>query len=181
MFRKTFVMLALAAFIAGCGPAPNNQQQPTSSPAAAPAPAPAVPAPEPKPKPKPRIRRETEQSRQSPRPAPVCDNCGTVTSVQPIKVEGKPSIWGTLAGAAAGGLLGSQFGKGTGKAAMTGAGVLGGAFAGRAAESELRSSTAYKVTVAMDNGSTREITLPATGGINPGTKVRVNGNTISPQ
>ena len=37
---------------------------------------------------------------------------------------------GTLGGAAAGGLLGSQFGKGSGKLALTGAGVLLGAFLG---------------------------------------------------
>ena len=37
---------------------------------------------------------------------------------------------GTLGGAAGGGLLGSQFGKGSGKVAMTGLGVLLGAWAG---------------------------------------------------
>ena len=37
---------------------------------------------------------------------------------------------GTLGGAAAGGLLGSQFGKGSGKLAMTGLGVVLGGWAG---------------------------------------------------
>ena len=37
---------------------------------------------------------------------------------------------GTLGGAAAGGLVGSQFGKGSGQLATTGLGVIGGAWAG---------------------------------------------------
>ncbi|MDB5367164.1 MAG: hypothetical protein JWM77_3091 [Rhodospirillales bacterium] len=43
---------------------------------------------------------------------------------------GNKSTVGTLAGAAGGGLLGSQFGSGSGKAAMTIAGVLGGGVLG---------------------------------------------------
>ena len=41
------------------------------------------------------------------------------------------SLWGTLGGAAVGGLLGSQVGSGKGKLVATGAGVLLGAYLGR--------------------------------------------------
>ena len=48
----------------------------------------------------------------------ACEDAGTKQTV------------GTLGGAAAGGLIGSQFGHGSGKLAMTGIGVLLGALAG---------------------------------------------------
>ena len=48
---------------------------------------------------------------------------GTTTS-------GGHPVLGTLAGAAVGGVVGNQFGKGSGKTAMTAAGVVGGAVIG---------------------------------------------------
>lgn len=45
--------------------------------------------------------------------------------------ESHKSLFGTLGGAALGGLLGSQVGSGTGRMVATGAGVLLGAFVGR--------------------------------------------------
>jgi len=171
MFHKLFIVIAVAAFVAGCSPAPNNSQSTPQqqAPAATPAPAP-----------RPRAAQNRERTSAA-RPAPVCSDCGAVTAITPVKTEGKPSLLGTLAGAAAGGFAGSQFGKGQGKTAMTAAGVVGGAFAERAAEGKIRSDTTYQVSIAMDNGSSRQITLQQTNGLTVGAKVRVNGNTISPR
>lgn len=173
MFRKLFIVIAAATFVAGCGPAPNNSQSTPQqqAPATTPAPAPA---------PRPRAAHNRERTSAA-RPAPVCSNCGAVTAITPVKAEGKPSLLGTLAGAAAGGFAGSQFGKGQGKTAMTAAGVVGGALAERAAEGNIRSNTTYQVSIAMDNGSSRQIMLQQTNGLTVGAKVRVNGNTISPR
>jgi uncharacterized protein YcfJ len=46
------------------------------------------------------------------------------------RCDGNKTTIGTVAGAAGGGLVGSQFGSGTGKTAMTIAGVLGGGVLG---------------------------------------------------
>lgn len=173
MFRKIFAVIALGVFVAGCGPAPNNNQTAPEqqTPATAPTPAP---------KQRPRVEHHRERTSAA-RPAPVCNDCGTVTAITPFKVEGKPSLLGTLAGAAAGGFIGSQFGKGQGKTAMTAAGVVGGALAERTAEGHYRSDTAYKVTIAMESGGSREITLAQPGDLAVGARVRVDGNNISPR
>jgi len=171
MFRKLFIVIAATTFVAGCGPAPNNSQS---------TPQQQAPAATPSPAPRPRAAQNRERTSAA-RPAPVCSDCGAVTAITPVKAEGKPSLLGTLAGAAAGGFAGSQFGKGQGKTAMTAAGVVGGALAERAAEGNIRSNTTYQVSIAMDNGSSRQITLQQTGGLAVGAKVRVNGNTISPR
>ncbi|WP_448208622.1 RT0821/Lpp0805 family surface protein [Azospirillum sp. sgz302134] len=55
---------------------------------------------------------------------------GALAGCQTGQMGTKETI-GTLGGAAAGGLIGSQFGGGSGKLLATGLGVLAGAFAGR--------------------------------------------------
>lgn len=67
-----------------------------------------------------------------------------------------------------------------GKLSLLGS-LAGGALAERTAEGHFRSDTTYKVTIAMEDGRSREITLQQTGGLAVGAKVRVNGNTISPR
>lgn len=196
MFRKAFIVAATTLFLAACGPAPSNKAptQPTapaSAPAPAPAPAPATapapaPAAAPTPAPKPKEvhktthARERAPERSASRPRPVCGNCGRVASIQAVREEGKPGLIGTLGGAAAGGLIGNQFGKGTGNAAMTALGAIGGAFAGREAQERLTSTTVYRVTVTMDTGGTRVFTLRQTGGLAIGSRVHVDGNTLTP-
>src|SRR5581483_7636656 len=87
---------------------------------------------------------------------------------------------GRLGGAAAGGLAGNQFGKGKGNIAMTALGVVGGAFAGREVEKQVTADTAYQVTVNMDSGGQRVVTVANGEGLAPGTKVHVDGNSLLP-
>ena len=54
----------------------------------------------------------------------------TLTACGPGNRRGGNEVGGTLIGAAVGGLLGSQFGKGSGQLAMTALGVLAGAAIG---------------------------------------------------
>ena len=86
-----------------------------------------------------------------------CNNCGKVTEVRTIKVEGEGSGLGAVAGGVAGGLLGNQVGKGTGKTLLTVAGAAGGAYAGHQVEKKVKDKTEYEVVVRMDNGETRQI------------------------
>ena len=110
---------------------------------------------------------------------PVCAHCGTVESVTPIAQEGKPSGMGAVAGAVLGGLLGNQFGGGDGKTLATIGGVLGGAYAGNTVEKRMNQQTQYRVTVRMDDGSTRSVESgnPSFG---VGARVSVQGNVLSP-
>ena len=53
-----------------------------------------------------------------------------------------------------GGVVGNQFGSGTGRALATGAGAVGGAVAGNAIEArQKRDDEIYRVGVRLDNGA----------------------------
>lgn len=190
------VVTASAVILAGCGPASNNSQanQPAAASSAAPAQSNAQSNAQAEQARQAAARKAAERKRAAERRAEqrraeaaararqACSDCGTVTAVTPVKVEGKGhNLIGTLAGAALGGFLGSRFGRGQGKTAMTAAGAVGGALAGHAAEGEMTAKTVYKITISMENGGTREITLAQRHGLTVGAKVRVNGNDISPR
>jgi len=113
-----------------------------------------------------------------PAPAPVCAECGVIAAVHEETVKGDPSAVGTLGGAAAGGLAGAQFGKKSGKILATIGGAVLGGLAGREVESRVKSKTVYRVTVDMDDGSQRSVTVDALNGLGVGTKVRVVGNAL---
>jgi outer membrane lipoprotein SlyB len=207
--KQLLTLLALSATLAACGPSQNapqdqnTQQQPP--PAAAPAPQAAAPAPqaeaaqatskdqeiarlkEEQRRLERRQRQLDEEARarqtaaaQSQQAPPPCPDCGVVASVTPVRKQGTAGWAGTLGGAAAGGLAGNQFGKGKGNIAMTALGVVGGAFAGREVEKQVTADTAYQVTVNMDSGGQRVVTVANGEGLAPGTKVHVDGNSLLP-
>ncbi|MGH8426623.1 MAG: RT0821/Lpp0805 family surface protein [Gammaproteobacteria bacterium] len=73
---------------------------------------------------------------------------------------------GTLVGAGAGALVGSQFGGGSGKTLMTIAGAIGGALAGGAIGKKMDQSDRQKTAMALENnptGRTSTWTNPDTG------------------
>lgn len=111
--------------------------------------------------------------------APVCSNCGTVTSIDAVKQQGEGSGLGAVAGGVVGGLLGNQVGGGSGKKIATVAGAAGGAYAGHQAEKHLKSTTRYDVTVRMDDGSLRTFSYDAQPAFQPGSKVRVVNGTLT--
>ncbi|ABB09019.1 glycine zipper 2TM domain-containing protein [Burkholderia lata] len=127
----------------------------------------AVAQAEPKPAPRPAAphRRHTtapqppQYAQQPSAPAQTyCQSCGTVVSVTPIRTPGQSSGIGAVGGAAAGGLLGNQFGHGNGRTAMTIIGALGGGLAGNQVEKQVRAETDYQVQVQMESGATRTFT-----------------------
>lgn len=75
---------------------------------------------------------------------------GTVLDVAEVVVEEDPSMAGPVAGAALGGMLGSQFGAGTGRWLLTAAGVAVGAETGR--DLQKRRYSALQITMELDNG-----------------------------
>ncbi|MCH9827495.1 MAG: glycine zipper 2TM domain-containing protein [Gammaproteobacteria bacterium] len=178
-FRILWISLSLlAAFlIAACdsptGPADPGEpdtpmEQPVPEPA--PTPAPAAPKPAPAPAPKPQAA--------APVPAPVCADCGSVSSIEPVTEKGAGSGGGALAGAVVGGVVGHQFGGGKGKDLATVAGAIGGAMAGHEVEKRVRSTSYYRVTVAMEAGGTRVVEVTDPAGLSVGSKVRIVGENL---
>src|SRR5579885_456410 len=203
MLRRTLILTSFLV-LAACGPSQQPQDQngqatanpPPAAPAANTAPAAAAPSAADEEAAKvaaekrklaalKRQEAELQQQQQAqaapaPAPAPVCQDCGVITAITPVTQEGQAGVAGTLGGAAVGGLAGNQFGKGKGKTAMTVLGVIGGALAGREVEKKVTSKTVYQISVNMDAGGTRTVTVADASGLAVGTKVHVNGNIVQP-
>jgi outer membrane lipoprotein SlyB len=109
-------------------------------------------------------------------PAPsraACAGCGTVVSVRQVQVAGSASGAGAVAGGVTGAVVGSQFGRGDGRTAMTILGAAGGAYAGNSIEKNLNKSTAWRITVRMDDGSHRTLSQPEPPAFAAGDAVRI--------
>ena len=101
--------------------------------------------------------------------------CAEGTQVVPAQ----PSGGGALIGAIIGGVVGNQFGSGTGRAAMTGAGIVGGAVAGNAIENRnRRDDEVYRVWVRMDNGGLRSFDFYRIDDLRVGDRVRYDGGQL---
>jgi outer membrane lipoprotein SlyB len=87
----------------------------------------------------------------------VCHECGTVVGVRHEKRKGEGGAVGIVAGAAAGGLIGNQFGKGDGKTAMTVAGAVGGGFVGNEVQKRVSAREVWVTQVKMRDGSVRSV------------------------
>ncbi|WP_321867371.1 glycine zipper 2TM domain-containing protein [Burkholderia cenocepacia] len=142
---------------------------------------------EPKPAPRPAAphRRHTtapqppQYAQQPSAPAQTyCQSCGTVVSITQMRTPGQSSGIGAVGGAAAGGLLGNQFGHGNGRTAMTIIGALGGGLAGNQVEKQVRAETDYQVQVQMESGATRTFTHRNPPPFGQGQRVRIENGTL---
>ncbi|KUY69411.1 hypothetical protein WI25_17785 [Burkholderia cepacia] len=142
---------------------------------------------EPKPAPRPAAphRRHTtapqppQYAQQPSAPAQTyCQSCGTVVAITQTRTPGQSSGIGAVGGAAAGGLLGNQFGHGNGRTAMTIIGALGGGLAGNQVEKQVRAETDYQVQVQMESGATRTFTYHNAPPFGQGQRVRIENGTL---
>lgn len=92
-----------------------------------------------------------------------CAICGTVDSIRTMQMTGE----------ATGAMVGHQLGRGNGDSVMTILGAAGGAFAGNEIERNTKKEYAYRVTIRMDDGSFRTVSLPSVPAFSVGDKVRV--------
>ena len=105
---------------------------------------------------------------------------GTVTAIQPLSNAASPGgVAGTVVGAVVGGVLGNQIGRGHGRDVATVVGALGGAVAGNSIGQQMGGPSGYRVSVQLNDGSTRAFDLPNPGDLHPGDRVRVDGNQIA--
>lgn len=104
------------------------------------------------------------------------DRYGRVTGLETVQVDKDYKFGvGSVVGAVAGGIIGYQFGGGTGKTLLAIGGAVAGGAAGTAAESKLNKQDAQKVTVAMQSGGTITIIQPVDSRLRNGMNVRING------
>lgn len=117
---------------------------------------------------------------QSRAAAPPCASCGTVIAVREVQVKGSASGVGAVAGGLTGAVVGNQFGRGDGRTAMTVLGAAGGAYAGNSIEKNMNQSTAWRITVRMDDESHRTVSQPEPPAFAVGDKVRIAGGRALP-
>jgi len=104
---------------------------------------------------------------------------GTITGIDPVKVEGKGV--GNLIGAIIGGIIGHQIGSGSGNALATMGGTIAGSIAGEGTDYV----EGYKITIDLDRGNRVTTTLKkedmgnAVYKIGDRVKVFVAGNRIT--
>jgi len=144
---------------------------------------PAAPKPAPRPAahhrhtPAPQPPQYAQQPSAPAQPA-YCQSCGTIVAITQTRTPGQSSGIGAVGGAAAGGLLGNQFGHGNGRTAMTIIGALGGGLAGNQVEKQVRAETDYEVQVQMESGATRTFTYHSAPPFGQGQRVRIENGTL---
>ena len=111
----------------------------------------------------------------------VCNECGTVTDVKTVKIEGEASGVGAVAGGVVGGILGNQIGGGTGKKVATIGGLAGGAYVGHQMEKKSNAKTEYRVIVEMEDGSSKTFKYSSPTSYQIGDRIMVkNGKLTRP-
>lgn len=111
--------------------------------------------------------------------AVACPQCGSVLEVKQTTVKGDGSnVIGTIAGGVIGGVLGNQVGGGTGKDLATIAGAVGGAYAGNRVESNMNKRKVHRVSVKLDDGTTRNFDYAEDPGLAAGARVKVVNNAL---
>lgn len=109
----------------------------------------------------------------------ICNSCGVVRTITSVSTPGSGTGVGAVLGGLVGGLAGNQVGGGNGKKIATVAGVIGGAVVGNKIETNRNADSYYEITIDMDDGGQRIITVPNANGIALGSAVTVNGSNIS--
>ena len=102
-----------------------------------------------------------------------CYECGTIAEIRQIEKKGESSGGGAVIGGVLGGVLGHQIGSGRGNTAATIAGAAGGAYVGNQVEKNKNAVVVYQVTVNMEEGKDRIITVSNPPKYQEGDKVTV--------
>ena len=103
---------------------------------------------------------------------------GNVTGVRPVAIQSgnqNDTGIGGIGGALIGGLLGSQFGGGSGRLLTSAAGAVGGAVAGSKVEQSVNKVSAYEIQVQRDDGQQVVVVQKADHPYNVGDRVRLIG------
>jgi outer membrane lipoprotein SlyB len=110
-----------------------------------------------------------QNAAEGPARATRCAICGTVESIRTVELRGGATGVDPATGEPTGAVIGNQMGSDN--TVMTIIGAAAGVFAGNDADANKRH--AYRVTVRMDDGSFRAVSLPGPPAFAVGEKVRV--------
>jgi outer membrane lipoprotein SlyB len=121
---------------------------------------------------------QDEKKAQAPsKDAKKCSNCGRVEQIRSSEKSDWKKYAAPAGGAVVGGLVGNQFGGGSGKTALTVVGALGGALAGHKVEEKHRDKV-YEVVVKMDDGSHRTVTYESSPPVREGDRVKLRDGQL---
>jgi len=126
-------------------------------------------------------RKDETTSSGNQKPAAACANCGVVDSIHIVEHRGQGTGLGAMAGGLTGLLVGNQFGRSNGRAALTVLGGVGGAYAGNEIEKNAKKSTSFEIRVRLDNGDIRTVHSASSVIVAVGDKVRVENGAVVPQ
>ncbi|MGH6648290.1 glycine zipper 2TM domain-containing protein [Aquabacterium sp.] len=106
--------------------------------------------------------------------------CGVVTAVGKAEIEDENShnVLGTVAGGVIGAVLGNQVGGGSGKDIARIVGAIGGAYAGNRIQNAREKTTVYRVTVQLEDGSTKTFDHAVDPVLMVGTRVKIVDGAI---
>jgi outer membrane lipoprotein SlyB len=108
-----------------------------------------------------------------------CEQCGVVSDVRQIQTQKESSPLGMVIGGIAGGVIGNQFGGGSGKALTTVAGaVAGGAIGNQVGKNNGGPDVAWQVTIKLDDGRYATVTQAADPQVRPGDYVQIRNNLV---
>jgi len=104
---------------------------------------------------------------------------GQVRAIDLVSVDRRTSGGGAVLGAVLGAVVGNQFGSGSGRAAATGVGAIGGAVAGNAIEKRQRGDNeVYRVSVRFEDGSVRDFDFQRIDDLRVGDRVKWEGGQL---
>lgn len=106
-----------------------------------------------------------------------CTNCGRVEQIRASEQSDWKKWAAPVGGAVVGGVVGNQFGGGSGKTLLTIAGAIGGGLVGHKVEEKSRDKV-YEVVVKMDDGSHRTVTYKSQPPVREGERVRLRDGQL---
>lgn len=106
--------------------------------------------------------------------------CGAVTAVGKAEIDDGDSrnVLGTVAGGVIGAVIGNQVGDGKGKDIARIVGAVGGAYAGNRIQNARNKTTVYRVTVQLDDGSTKNFDHAVDPVLQVGARVKIVDGAI---
>lgn len=104
---------------------------------------------------------------------------GTVIAIEAASGETRTTGGGAVLGAVIGAVVGNQVGSGTGRAAATGVGAVGGALIGNTLEKRRQDDDSfYRIRVRYDHGGVGEFNYRNIGDLRVGDRVRAEAGQL---
>jgi len=102
-----------------------------------------------------------------------------VSNIEAVPVASRTSGGGALLGGVVGAVIGNQIGHGSGRAAATGVGAVGGALIGNSLERRNRNDgEIYRVSVRFDHGNVGQFDYEQIDDLRVGDRVRAEGGQL---